>query len=152
MKVLFKILTLILVCNEYANCQIYKKPIEWIYEYTPNYEIGDTIEIKYFAKLDKDWYIYSFDTDTVDYVKPATFYLKESDSYRLAEPTKYPESSKVYDEDLKIDIRILKNYFLINQKIIVLKKPFKLSTTIDYFLIRKVNDESGDVMHLQESF
>ncbi|WP_425389758.1 thioredoxin family protein [Ekhidna sp.] len=132
-----------------ASSQVLK-PIEWKVELSnENPEVGDEIEIRFNAKIEKDWYLYSsdFDPDLGPLVTEFTF--EENDSYELIGEIVPIDPKKKYDSLWEGEYTYFKKKGLFIQKVKVLKENFKI--TGGYFY-QVCSDIDGKCIPFEDEF
>lgn len=126
------------------------KPIEWqvvLSEQSPS--VGDEIEIRFMAKIEKDWYLYSsdFDPDLGPLVTEFTF--EENDSYELLGEVKPIDPKKKYDSLWEGEYTYFKKEGLFIQKVKILKEQFEISGGYFY---QVCSDIDGKCIPFEDEF
>ncbi|WP_370088554.1 thioredoxin family protein [Ekhidna sp.] len=109
------------------------KPISWnvaLSEQNPG--VGDEVEIRFSAKIDKDWYLYSSDFDPDLGPMLTEFYFNENDSYELIEGIQPIDAKKKYDSLWEGEYTYFKKEGLFVQKVKILKEDFSISGNYTY--------------------
>jgi len=150
-KTIFVLFTTLLFQNVQIRSQNISKPIKWDFILPTDYKVGDTLSIFYRAKIDEKWKMYSFDCDSIEYVKPAKFTIVSDESFEVISPLEFSLSIEEFDKDLERKVKVFSNEVRLIQKILVKKKVLKFTGKIDYHLFKE-EDESGSVMLLSETF
>ena len=128
-----------------------KKPISWTLDTTALYEVGDTIKIKFQGKMLEGWYIYSSDSDSTEFVKPAKLNLLNNNSFSKIGNLRAINSIQKFDKDLEVNVQIHEGTALLEQKIIVRSKPIKIHANLEYMLI-KTEAKEGIIIPMTEKF
>lgn len=150
-KNVFAFFILLFFQNVQTRSQGISKPIKWDFILPTDYKIGDTLSVFYRAKIEKNWNMYSFDCDSIEYVQPAKFTIVSDESFGVISPLEFSKPTEIFDKVLERKIRIFTKEVLLIQKILVKKKVLNFASKIDYYLV-KDEDESGSVLLLSETF
>jgi thiol:disulfide interchange protein DsbD len=99
MKIINFIITLFFVSQQLI-AQTGDKKIEWLGEVSnKKIKIGETFEIKVFAKISEGWHLYST-TISPEAAQPTTFYIKETNIFKITSKIKQPTPIIKYDDIL----------------------------------------------------
>lgn len=126
------------------------KPISWNIELSnTSPKVGDEIEVRFKAKIEKDWYLYSsdFDPDLGPLVTEFTF--EENDSYELLGEIDPVNPKKKYDSLWEGEYTYFKKEGLFIQKVKILKEDFKISGTYFY---QVCSDIDGKCIPFEDEF
>ncbi len=149
---LLTVLALQLAFMEKCVAQEIPKPVKWSYTISPKtYKAGDVITIRFQGALENNWFIYSVDNDTLDYVSPAVFSFAPHNSFELQGKPSALNVVLHRDDMLEEDFKVVKNNAVFLQKAIVKKLPIRVDVRLDYTLA-KDDDDEGTVVELQELF
>ena len=111
-----------------------EKPTTWSYETSPkNPKIGDVVEVKLKANIQKDWKLYSskMSPDIGPLITVISF--KNSSDFRLVRGiTENPSPAKVYEEIWESDVLIHKKSATFIQKIKILNENTVVNTHIEF--------------------
>ncbi|MEQ6168283.1 thioredoxin family protein [Ekhidna sp. MALMAid0563] len=139
-----------LVLLVFASFSQVLKPIEWevtLSDDSP--KSGDEIEVRFKAKIEKDWYLYSsdFDPDLGPLVTEFTF--EENDSYELVGEIAPIDPKKKYDSLWEGEYTYFKKEGLFIQKVKILNEDFKISGTYFY---QVCSDIDGKCIPFEDEF
>ncbi|WP_420317137.1 thioredoxin family protein [Ekhidna sp.] len=146
-KVLFFTSFLLLTLSAFSQVL---KPIEWKIEFSKtNPEIGDEVEIKFKATIEKDWYLYSSDFDPDLGPLITEFSFDENDTYELVGELTPVNPKKKYDSLWEGEYTYFKKKGLFIQKVKILKEDFKI--TGGYFY-QVCSDIDGKCIPFEDEF
>lgn len=110
------------------------KPISWkveLSEVQPN--VGDEIEIRFKAKIEKDWYLYSTDFDPDLGPMVTEFNFETNDTYELVGEIEPINPSRTYDSAIWMgEYTYFKKEGLFIQKVKILNEDFSISGNYTY--------------------
>lgn len=128
-----------------------EKPTLWSYEVSPqNPKIGDIVEVRLKAKIQKDWKLYSskMSPEIGPLITVITF--KKSPDFKLVGGiTESPSPAKVYEEIWESDVLIHKKAATFIQKIKILNENFIINTHIEF---QSCTDVDGRCVNGKEDF
>ncbi|MFK7951586.1 MAG: cytochrome c biogenesis protein CcdA [Ekhidna sp.] len=110
------------------------KPISWNVDLSNEKpEIGEEIVIKFSAKIEEDWYLYSSDFDPDLGPMVTTFLFEENDTYELVGEIEPINPSKKYDSTIWMgEYTYFKKEGVFRQKVKVLKENFNIKGSYSY--------------------
>lgn len=123
---------LLLTCSFSAVSQVLK-PISWdvsLSKDTP--QVGEEVEVRFNAKIDKDWYLYSSDFDPDLGPMVTEFFFEENDTYQLLGGITPVDPQKKYDSLWEGEYTYFKKHGLFTQKVKILKKGFNIEGSYAY--------------------
>ncbi len=94
--------------------------------------IGETIELIFEVKIEKDWYIYSSDVDPDIGPIPTSFEFTKHPSYELVGDLSPIGAKKKFDKTWKADITYFEGKATFRQKIKILQKDPKIEGTFEF--------------------
>lgn len=110
------------------------KPISWkveLSEQTPS--VGEEVEIRFKAKIDQDWYLYSSDFDPDLGPMVTEFNFETNDTYELVGEIEPINPSRKYDSAIWMgEYTYFKKEGLFIQKVKILKEEFSISGNYTY--------------------
>jgi thiol:disulfide interchange protein len=138
---------LLLGFSTFAQIQ---KPAIWNFDYQPkNSKVGDIIELKFTAKIDDGWYLYSSDFDPELGPIVTSMSFVKSPNYSLVDGIKPIHPKKKFDEIWQGDITYFTKKAQFIQKVKVLKENFKIDGTIEG---QTCTEKDGQCIPLKEKF
>lgn len=126
------------------------KPISWevqLSSSSPN--VGDEIEIRFKAKIDKKWYLYSNDFDPDLGPMLTEFFFTANDSYELIGDAKAIDPKKKYDSLWEGEYTYFKEEGQFIQKIKILKEAFSIEGSYSY---QVCSDIDGKCIPFEDEF
>lgn len=112
-------------------------PVKWSIATVKKAKIGDTIQVEFAGKINNDWYVYASDSDSTEYVDPASLFLEANSSFELVSKLKSFNATNYYDRALKTNTKVFRENILMKQTLIVRKKPFILTGILKYTVVRQ---------------
>ncbi len=94
--------------------------------------VGETIELIFEVKIDKDWYIYSSDVDPDIGPIPTSFEFAPNAAYELVGKVQPINAKKKFDKIWKADITYFENKAEFRQKVKILKTDAKISGSFEF--------------------
>ena len=141
--------TLILIIGNDINAQIEKHAF-WAFNMTPPTPIvGDTVVLGFNATIDKDWYIYSNDFDSLLGPMLTEFHFQNNASFSLVGSPIAQNPSKAYDSIIwQGEYTYFKGKGSFKQKAIINSNDFSIEGLIIYQVCsdlngKCINDEEG---------
>ncbi|WP_421763850.1 thioredoxin family protein [Ekhidna sp.] len=146
-KVLFLSLFILTTLSGFG--QIFR-PISWEVELSETSpEVGDEIEIRFKAKIEKDWYLYSSDFDPDLGPMVTEFEFEENDSYELIGNIQPIDARKKYDSIWEGEYTYFKKEGLFIQKVKILKADFQVAGIYTY---QVCSDVDGKCIPFDDEF
>ncbi|MEP1033971.1 thioredoxin family protein [Ekhidna sp.] len=127
------------------------KPISWEVSLSDNSpEVGDEIEVRFKAKIEKDWYLYSSDFDPDLGPMVTEFEFISSDTYQLLGEIQPINPLRRYDSVVwEGEYSYFKKEGLFIQKVKILKEDFKISGN---YLYQVCSDVDGKCIPFDNEF
>ncbi|MEP0985957.1 thioredoxin family protein [Ekhidna sp.] len=126
------------------------RPISWEVELSDTSpEVGDEIEIRFKAKIEKDWYLYSSDFDPDLGPMVTKFEFEENDSYELIGNIQPIDARKKYDSIWEGEYTYFKKEGLFIQKVKILKADFQVAGIYTY---QVCSDVDGKCIPFDDEF
>ncbi|WP_462254031.1 protein-disulfide reductase DsbD family protein [Ekhidna sp.] len=127
------------------------KPISWEVELSESSPgVGDEIEIRFKAKIEQDWYLYSSDFDPDLGPMVTEFEFNKDDSYELIDGIKPVNPLRGYDSAIwGGEYSYFKKEGLFIQKVKILKEDFKIS---GIYLYQVCSDVDGKCIPFDDEF
>lgn len=125
-------------------------PARWTHELSSNHvEVGDTVDIVFTAKIDKDWYLYSSDFDPELGPMVTTFKFDENGTYRTIGDIIPYSPKKKYDALWEGEYTYFKEKGVFRQRIVVTSLPIRVSGSYSY---QVCSDVDGKCIPFDEDF
>lgn len=141
----------ILILSSLSGLAQILKPISWevnLSDASPG--VGDEIEVRFKAKIDKDWYLYSSDFDPDLGPMVTEFEFEEDDSFELLGEIEPINPLRKYDSVIwEGEYSYFKKEGLFIQKVKILKEDFKISGN---YLYQVCSDVDGKCIPFDEEF
>ncbi len=126
------------------------KPISWEVNLSNSSpKVGEEIEIRFNAKIDKDWYLYSSDFDPELGPMVTEFEFEKNDTYELIGEIQPVNAKKKYDSLWEGEYTYFKEKGLFIQKIKILKEEFTITGT---YLYQVCSDVDGKCIPFDDEF
>lgn len=127
-----------------------QKPIKWTTVVPRHYKIGDTIQIQFRAEIKNGWYMYSTDTDSVEYITPALFSLKENVTLSPIGKIISLNSKERYFQEVKSTVKIMEAIAILQQKVVVKRKPIRFKATVDYKVLKTTRTNGWLIPYIEK--
>lgn len=148
MKNRLLILTLTLCC--FAIQAQVLTPIEWEVSLShDDPKVGEEVTIRFAAKIQKDWYLYSSDFDPELGPLVTTFEFEPHASYRLSGDLQPVDPLKKYDSLWEGEYTYFKKTALFQQKVVVTQPDFYISGS---YLYQVCSDIDGKCIPFDDTF
>ncbi len=147
---LLSVLILILLSASIPSFSQILHPAKWSYNKSiENVEVGDALDLVFYASIDENWYLYSsdFDPDLGPMVTEFTF--EPGDSYELVGQIKPIGAKKKYDEIWKGEYTYFAGKAEFRQTIKILKSSWTLAGS---YLYQVCSDIDGKCIPFEEEF
>ncbi len=130
-KVFFLSFLLITILSSFGQVL---KPISWNMELSEQSPaIGDEIEIRFKAKIEQDWYLYSSDFDPDLGPMVTEFFFNENETYELIGGIEAINPKRTYDSVIWMgEYTYFKKEGLFIQKVKILQEDFKITGNYTY--------------------
>jgi thiol:disulfide interchange protein DsbD len=147
-KLLFYFASVIIVFGAFAQVL---KPISWKVELSENQpKVGDELEIRFKAKIEQDWYLYSSDFDPDLGPMVTEFAFEENGSYELIGSIKPINPNRAYDSVIWMgEYTYFKKEGLFIQKVKVLSEDFSITGNYTY---QVCSDVDGKCIPFDDEF
>lgn len=143
------LLTLLLLASSLTFGQVLK-PISWKVELSDESpKPGDEVELRFKAKIEKDWYLYSSDFDPDLGPMVTEFSFNENDTYELIGEIEPIDAKKKYDSLWEGEYTYFKKEGLFIQKIKILKTDYKITGSYFY---QVCSDVDGKCIPFDDEF
>ncbi|GAB3932087.1 protein-disulfide reductase DsbD family protein [Larkinella terrae] len=129
----FSFLTVFLVALTTASAQIQPDPTHWTFTASKTAaKVGDVVEIRMNATIDKSWHVYSSDLDPDLGPIPTTLKLKENGSFEKVGAFISLAPKEEFEEVWNGKVRFFENKAALVQKVKVLKPNPVIEGSIEY--------------------
>ena len=126
------------------------KPISWkVLLSNSSAKAGDEIEIRFKARIENDWYLYSSDFDPDLGPMVTEFAFEENNSYELIGDIQPIDAKKKYDSLWEGEYTYFKNEGLFTQKVKILTDDFNISGNYTY---QVCSDVDGKCIPFDDEF
>ncbi len=122
----------ILLFSFQAESQI-RKPAKWSVEVSPKTaSVGDIVELRFKAKIEQDWYMYSSEFDDPDLgPQLTTFSFTPNKTFELVGDYKPINPLEKFDDTWEGTIKYFKKEAVFTQKVKILSLKFKIPVSIE---------------------
>lgn len=140
----------ILALTSFAVSAQVLKPISWdlsLSDQSP--KVGEEVEVRFKAKIEENWYLYSSDFDPELGPLVTEFTFSESDAFELIGKIEPINPKKKYDSLWEGEYTYFKKEGLFIQKVKILKEDFKIDGTYFY---QVCSDVDGKCIPFEDEF
>ena len=126
------------------------QPAKWSYDVShENPQVGDEIDLIFYASIDQDWYLYSTDFDPELGPLVTEFTFEPHDSYELVGGIRPIGSKRSYDEIWEGEYTYFKEKGEFRQTIKILKEEYSVSGS---YMYQVCSDIDGKCIPFDEEF